>query len=160
LFKSNLSRVVLEDCKAIARELPDPPTEAWRRRWIAIIALLRAVGNVLQSTDYKTGDRSLRQAIDSQWRNVETTRPAIFWQFVKKERDGVLKTYAFTASQSVTVELGLPAHAVYTTTMTKGPFKARKPITVIQTAIEWWAEQLDWVDAEAARVRTREWQPD
>jgi hypothetical protein len=173
---ANVARGVLQDCVLAAQELPDPPTDAWRRRWIAVIALLRAVGNVLQNTDRANGDSALRRAIDDGWKIVETTRPPIFWEFIKRERDGVLKAYEFTASQSVTLALrpspspiivrggggprsgsvmqhGPRVQAIYTATMASGAFKGEKPKDVVQRAITWWTEQLDWVDAEAVRIR-------
>jgi hypothetical protein len=74
-------------------ELPE-----WRLYWVAGIALLRTIGHVLAKVDANSSaDHS--QAIDSLWRKLKSDREEnwIFWDFIEKERNNLLKTYSFSA---------------------------------------------------------------
>ena len=162
-----IARSVLVDCEAAWAELPDPPTNVWRLRWVALLALLRAVGYVLDNRD---GARSpeMRAAVDAKWAELKlrSRDDKIFWEFIDAERQGILHAYEFTASQSVTVFPqvgGLVANAsgsrvlaapraVYTSTMALGPFQGQAPKDVAAAALKWWHAYLDDVDRRAAHT--------
>lgn len=146
------ARRVLNDCKLVLRELQSEPRGAqFRIRWVAAVALLRAVGHVLSKEDSRAG-LAMAQAVDSEWDNLKTTKPEprIFWQFIEDERNNVLKAYQFRAGQSVIIRIGGPT--TYTYEMTSGPFVGRDPRALVSEAIDWWELYLDKVDRRAASV--------
>lgn len=75
-------------------ELPE-----WRIYWVAGLALLRTVGHVLAKVDAKaSADHA--DAISALWGALQLDREgqgAIFWNFIEKERNNLLKTYSFGA---------------------------------------------------------------
>ncbi|WP_152659199.1 hypothetical protein [Gluconobacter oxydans] len=81
-------------------ELPE-----WRLFWVAGVALLRAVGHVLAKVDAKVSP-SHTEVIDSLWRRLKTDRKEsmIFWDFIEKERNNLLKTYSFGPRLALTPE--------------------------------------------------------
>ncbi len=74
-------------------ELPE-----WRMYWVAGIALLRTIGHVLAKVDSQTSAKH-SQEIDDLWTRLKSDREAswIFWEFIEKERNNLLKTYSFGA---------------------------------------------------------------
>jgi hypothetical protein len=90
------------DCVAILFEFQnsevDEEHSEWRLSWVAGIALLRTIGHVLAKADAAT---SLRHGteIDRLWEDWKSdrTQSSIFWDFVEKERNNLLKTYTFGA---------------------------------------------------------------
>jgi hypothetical protein len=72
--------------------------QEWRIYWVAGLALLRTVGHVLKKVDAKTSPNHA-DAISALWRGFQADRvnSAIFWDFIEKERNNLLKTYSFSA---------------------------------------------------------------
>lgn len=68
----------------------------WRLYWIAGIAMLRAVGHVLDKVDSKHSDLSKR-IISDWWAANKLKNPAIFFEFIEDERNSILKVYKFGA---------------------------------------------------------------
>ena len=64
-----------------------------RRRWVALVALLRAVGHVLEKVDGPVGCQARRQAIASGYQALKRTE--IFNDFIESQRNSVLKEYEF-----------------------------------------------------------------
>lgn len=59
------ARAVLEDCRAALAEFGHASDQdVKRRRWVALLALLRAVGHVLEKVDHAQADLAVRSAID------------------------------------------------------------------------------------------------
>ena len=81
------ARLVLEDARAAA----GPYDEATiRRRLVATMALLRAVGHVLKEVDSKSS-QALNQAINEKW---QEPRPAVrFWEQYLNDVDGRASSY-------------------------------------------------------------------
>lgn len=91
------ARLVLADCEDELRELAGAhEAGAHRRRWFGCLALLRAVGHVLDKVD-GTNDAQLAPIIAVHYENLKATRPAIFWDFIEDERNLVIKTYSMRA---------------------------------------------------------------
>ena len=61
-----------------------------RRRVVAVMALLRAVGNVLNEVDGPQGSADLRQAIAEKWAEP---KPPPIWEFIDGYRSALLKRY-------------------------------------------------------------------
>lgn len=162
------AREALEDCRGALAELTDGVQgRQWRRRWIVAVVLLRAVGHVLDNVD---GSRSsaYRAAISNWWSRLKAAKPCpeIFWSFIEQERNTILKEYQTHAGQGVTIQLtgvelnlptgeqkvDVPKRPMYHYTMNSGFFKGREQRELLAEAIEWWAKELDAIDAAAQTV--------
>ena len=149
------ARLVLNDCREARSELVDDLSGSlWRRRYIACVALLRAVGHVLHNVDAEASD-SHGSAIENWWQYQKRTKPepAIFWSFVEDERNRFLKTYGPIAAQNMTVFPGGDRESETIFVMKQGPFKGVDPRTLIMDAIEWWEKELDAIDHDIASMR-------
>lgn len=161
---THYAREVLEDCRVAVSKLKDGISgRDWRIAWVTSVALLRAVGHVLQKVDSQTNPR-LQQAISTAWQKLAESRPepAIFWSFIEEERNSILKEYRMTAGQGVTVrpgtahinlrtgeqwsEPGLPT--LYRYEMHSGPYAGRDQRDVLSEAIAWWEMYLDKIDEQ------------
>ena len=169
-YEAKMARMVLEDCRYALTELRnDPQGPAWRIRWFGAVAMLRAVGHVLEKVDAKSCPE-LKKANDDWWTDLKSTKPnpAIFWQFIDTDRDAILKEYDHRAGQSVTIMSGVTQYDLRTgqemtvtpggpTTFTYeihgGPFDGRDPRDVVRQAIEWWDQELTAIEKDAADRR-------
>ena len=159
------ARLALQDCRAALEELrADPTGLVWRVRWAAAVSLLRSVGHVLEKVD-AARDPAMADAVRAKYAALKVTRPepAIFWEFIERERNNLLKEYRTAAKQNVTVRPGtihlnlrtgeqystpgLPA--LYEHVMSDGPFEGEDPRNLVEQAIAWWSSYLDEVDADA-----------
>src|SRR6058998_1514510 len=90
------ARTVLSDCKNAHALLDDEShTIRFRLFWVAGVALLRAVGHVLQKVDAERNP-AMKLQIEraySEWKRDKETN-AIFWEFIEDERNNILKEYA------------------------------------------------------------------
>jgi hypothetical protein len=163
------SRQVLLDCNGALEDLRAGPTGLqWRTRWAAAVALLRAVGHVLQIVDAKSSP-AMKKAVGEAYSSLQDTKPEprIYWSFIREERNNILKEYRFTARQNVTVRPGTtginlntgeewevaPAlPTLYDHVMGAGPFAGRDPRDLVAEAIEWWGEYLDRIDHRASTL--------
>lgn len=70
----------------------------WRLYWVSGVALLRTIGHVLAKVDAKSSLQH-SQAIDDFWKSLHSERESawIFWEFIEKERNNLLKVYSFGA---------------------------------------------------------------
>ncbi len=149
------ARVVLADCREAHNELVDDLSGSlWRRRYLACVALLRAVGHVLHKVDAEVSAKH-RSTIEDWWQNQRRTKPkpAIFWSFVEEERNRFLKTYGPIAAQNMTVYPGSDRESETTYVMKDGPFRGVDPRKLIMDAIEWWEKELDTIDRNIASMR-------
>jgi len=124
------ARLVLADCRVALEEAElalDPV--AFRRSWAAVVALLRAVGHVLDKVDGRQSE-SLRRAIDARWRTWNANRAGnrAYWNFIESERNNVLKVYDLGDKQN---EAGRP------------------DLDAAKKALTWWATELDAIEAAA-----------
>jgi len=143
------AREVLEDCKfALGRLSSNAQGREWRVCWINVVTLLRAVGHVLKNVDEKRDEES-RKIIQSVWSVVESKKPqpAIFWEFIKKHRDEVLKTYKFQAGQGALVSVdGASTTVVYSYPITSGFFSGRDQRGLVEEAVIWWEGVLQEIE--------------
>lgn len=119
-------------------ELPE-----WRIYWVAGLALLRTVGHVLAKVDAKTSPNHA-SAISALWKNLQADRraAAIFWDFIERERNNLLKTYSFGARLAwgedqyayVEFEDGLDAFELF------------------REAVYWWRHHLMALERELAAL--------
>ena len=144
------ARLVLSDAKEAAEELPhgfsDPGDESTiRRRYVAVMALLRAVGNVLNEVDGEQGPAHLQEAIAEQWRQP---KPPI-WDFIDGSRAAVLKRY-----EHPDLDFDLIMGSDYADLFID--FSGADEISVnglVEMAIRFWEDHLDAVDRLAEKYR-------
>lgn len=173
---TSAARLVLADCDEALQELIDCDVDLdvnigamRRRRWMAVVALLRAVGHVLKNVDGASSP-TLGKTIKAEWDAVNKTKPEphILWGFIENERNTVIKEYRFRSHRSAT---GVAVTSISATTasgvatitanrygeaelrlLTDGPFAGRNDIEVVTEAIQWWKVYLDKIEAQVAGV--------
>jgi hypothetical protein len=151
----------------------DNPTGLdWVLVWAGTIALLRAVGHVLEKEDAE-GDPRLKNAQDA-WRSrLKATKPDphIFWEFIEHDRNQLLKEAELTVRRifqdSLHDGIGLadsfdgqrlpllaprspPPTSICTYQMKSGRFAEQDPRDLVGDAIVWWEKQLDDIEQKAA----------
>jgi hypothetical protein len=137
----------------------------WVLIWAGTIALLRAVGHALLNEDTKR-DARLKKAQSGWMDGLKATepKPSIFFDFIKRDRDRLLKEAELTVAQAVQVFFEArsafhprtigghndPQPPIYTYHMKSGPFVEHDPRDLVRDAIEWWEKQLDDIEQKAA----------
>ena len=155
------ARFVLSDCERVLGSMKeDMPSELWRPRWAGLIALLRAVGHVLDKVDGAHSPEA-KQVIKDAWNELKKSKPQprIFWQFVEEERNSILKAYEFGPAMNITIRPGTAHVNLATGTssspsgpttfeafMRSGSFEGQEPLTLCRDAIEFWRVYLDKID--------------
>lgn len=138
--------------------------QEWRVHWFTAVALVRTVGYVLEKVDAQTDEvwaRLVRQQYQG-WKS-SFPNPAIYWEFIKAERDFVVKQYLIrigdvmravgTGTTSITIADSTYAtpsgHAIVVVpTFSHGRFKGRGMSATVEAAADWWQEQLDALDRQ------------
>lgn len=164
------ARTVLLDCGVALAQLRevDGPGPTWRVRYASCLALVRAIGHVLDKADRSTP--SLSSAIDSWWAGIMQGKPQpeIFHCFIEEDRNLILKEYETKVGHGVTVHVptatfsfgsgakgkargGGEGFVEHPARMTSGYFEGADPTDLIEQAIEWWKTQLDQIDTDAAQ---------
>ena len=133
----------------------DEPT--FRTYWFCSIAMLRAVGHVLQKYDARSDSRVTTMVAElwSRWRSEPESR-RIFFDFLETERNQSLKEYEFSFySGNHTVPVVVHAHelAVFGELATdiyrpieSGPYAGVDARDVLTEVREWWDKQLQQVE--------------
>lgn len=151
------ARRVLADCKhALDLLQAESQPETFRVLWVAGVALVRAVGHVLQKVD---GEQSpeMKKAVASAYASWKADKPgnAIFWEFIEEERNRILKQYevGFFAGP-VDVLAGGEVHSLddsLFSPITDGTFAGEDCRDVLELALGWWERQLTTIESEARR---------
>ena len=163
------ARQVLGDCERLLDAMPaDMATVLWRPRWVGLVALLRAVGHVLEKVDGKADDTA-RKAIEAAWEGLRRSKPepSIFWDFIDAERNNVLKAYEIGSGVNITVRPGTgwsnlatgesgsgpSGPATFEGFMRSGPFQGQDPLELCREAVRFWRAYLDTIDRQIAAGR-------
>jgi hypothetical protein len=149
------ARTVLSDCKNAHVLLEDELDKIrFRLFWVAGVALLRAVGHVLQKVD---GERSPAiklqiQRAYSEWKS-EKEANAIFWEFIEDERNNILKEYAIGFLSGPVEVLAQPNGEIVLLDenlfcpIAEGRYAGEDGRDVMADAIAWWERQLDAIES-------------
>jgi hypothetical protein len=103
------ARLVLEDCR-LALQLLEDETDLrrWRLHWLAAIALIRAVGHVLDKVDGKSpAVRAASRTAYARWTG-DAPEHESFREFIERERNTILKEYDFNLHPGDQVEIAVP----------------------------------------------------
>jgi hypothetical protein len=153
------ARKPLEDAKwALERLEVTEDLQEFRVMWAATVALLRTVGHVLDKVDGASNSK-LEVSIRSAWAEWKSDAEVhkIFWNFIEKERNTVLKEYEFNFElgtlQSVVIngEDGVSQliqelpEWVYVP-LSSEDYQGDDARDIAQEAIDWWEGQLDRIE--------------
>lgn len=166
------ARVVLSDCR-IALSLLENETDLqkWRILWAGAVALIRAVGHVLDKVDGSNPVvKQIAKESFSKWKVDD--EHLIFPEFIERERNILLKEYNSDVHPLEEVPMALEMvlqplsegnqKAQKTVTlgdiinlgenlyrpMFEGPWQGADSRDIYQKAIEWWEKQLDSIDRQ------------
>jgi len=150
---------VLRDCRhaiTLLEETTNPDT--FRVLWVAAIALVRAVGHVLEKVD--PGENpALSAAIKSAYEEWKADKPknAIYWDFIREERNRTLKEYEICAAdhpsilavneQAFSVDLDLYSP------LSDGPFAGEDCRDILRDAAAWWDTELEKIEKSAKQIK-------
>jgi hypothetical protein len=102
------ARQVLDDCRVALQLLEaEKDLQCWRIHWVAALALVRAVGHVLDKVDGadpKIGDEA--HAAFKRWKG-NAPEHVIFREFIDRERNNILKEYEFNLHPEEHVQVTL-----------------------------------------------------
>lgn len=173
------ARMVLNDCREVLGQLRNnPPAQQWRILWVAALALLRTVQEVLQNVDRESINihPKRRDEISAFRVSLGQTKPqpAIYWQFIRENANEILHQYklgavmveTFAPSVIISGPSDVSASATVVTStvlrstpgpedsaryywMKDGPFKGHDQRDVIQKAIEWWEAEIAGMEKRA-----------
>lgn len=138
----------------------------WRVHWAAAIALVRAVGHVLDKVDgERPGVKQAARTLFKEWKSGD--EHLIFRKFIDDERNNLLKQYQSRVHPLENVPVLLQGVApdgngpcaiielgenVYRP-MADGPWAGDDAREVYGEAIQWWERQLARVDSMARAQR-------
>jgi hypothetical protein len=162
------AREILEHCRQGLARLRQNPIEDWVILWAGTLSLLRTVGDALEKVDAKTNPR-LSAAQADWWKRTQASRPPIFFEFIRRDRNLLLHEAKLNAGQSAMVTLpGAEATAsvagqsppaprppqplvpaIYSYHINSGVFAGRDPRELIEEGIAWWELQIADVEGDA-----------
>lgn len=160
------ARLVLEDCK-LALQLLENETDLrrWRLHWVSAIALIRAIGHVLDKVDGKSKVvKDASRAAYARWTG-SAPEHEIFRGFIERERNTILKEYDFNLHPGEAVEVAIPVTLkrlsdgalVQAATVIPIDNNIYRPLLdgfreggdardVLSDAIEWWERELSAIE--------------
>lgn len=125
-----------------------------RLRWITAITILRAVGHTLLNID-ASRSQALRSEIDSAWKRwkSDSFQHLIFHEFIKKERNTILKEYRTSLFASPSQKSNFSNNAEYYSTVLVGD-RSYSPLEALNVSLEWWEIELNRIEAHAGNPNT------
>jgi hypothetical protein len=128
-----------------------------RLRWVAVITLLRVVGHALDSVDVRRSP-AMKQAAKAAWTRWRQNplHHLIFHEFIKSERDVVLKEYRFTTKR--VTRMGEPSvkatESIGPSTVLLIGDRSYSGLAAVDAALAWWEAEINQIEDEA-RERPR-----
>jgi len=169
------ARRALEDCRLALRMLEDESDLArWRLHWVAAVALIRAVGHVLDKVD--GSDADVKRVSQKQFKEWKKSGPQheIFREFIEKERNHILKEYQVNVHPNeevgILMEVDLQSAEDGSRQRVQQVFGLGENIyrplldsyregddgrDVYSEAIKWWEAQLTLIDEEVIRTKLK-----
>jgi hypothetical protein len=180
--KAIRAREILDQYRIGLEELRTHPRGSWFVLWAGTLSLLRTVGDALENDADKRiqtaqarwmGLMKQDNAAAGRGKSIEkhgdTWEPAIFWQFVRRDRNLLLHEARSTVSTSATIQLtGVsirtsvggdipvfpapqtpPPRATYSYTMSTPPYAGQDARDVVEQAIQWWEQQINDIERDA-----------
>lgn len=150
---THTARIVLKDAQQALTFL-ETERDPVRLRifWAALAALLRATGHVLKKVDAQR-DPAIRKSVEAAWKSWrrESKEHLIFWEFIEKERNNLLKEYVVGWQEGpVLVTTGAEAFDLGEENLFRplldGPFAGEDFRDVAHDAVRWWKARLDEID--------------
>ncbi|MDQ7835609.1 MAG: hypothetical protein RDU24_09535 [Humidesulfovibrio sp.] len=147
------ARQVLDDCRfALDRLTHAVGRQEYRVMFLATIALCRAVGHVLRNVDRDQSSEAGHK-IDVQFKQIDDSKKdpqSIYWHFIKKERDILIKEYQCNYDDGSldlwTCDDWYSIVDMNSCAMKHGPFQGVDSIKLLRQAIEWWDTQLSEIE--------------
>ena len=158
------ARKVLADCFLAHQLLEDETdTEIWRVHWVGALSLIRAVGHVLEAVDgTDLRYRKISDEMYSLWRDNQNLEHQIFREFIKHERDLMLKEYSTVVNLDAAVPVlithddqGYLLDQNIFRPMEEGTWAGEDSRDVYEMAINWWTVQLDTIDRLVAANKSK-----
>lgn len=151
---------VLSDVEHIHAMLEaEEDNSKFRILWVSALALIRAVGHVLKECDCKY-DGALNLRVSNFFAECNSSRKEnkIYFDFIKKERDLILKEYEFNYSESATL-LGYQENDVIAVSLdqcifcpiNEGPYANEDCRDVLAIAISWWHTKLKMLEVDGKK---------
>lgn len=156
------SRELYVDCCSardlLVKAIQEKKTAEAKVAWFASLAMLRAIGHVLEKVDSPGGGTAFKELLKEKydhWKEVE-----IFRDFIELERNAIIKEYrsSLTVKEQckvvklVTVDHrtlkskdGFSLHSTESITefiKGSGLGSEKSPLTTLNRALEWWDTQL------------------
>ena len=153
------ARLVLADAEYAWNrlELSDDHTEV-RVLWFTAVALLRAVGHVLDRVDGPS-DSAIARAVKLSWHkwHADPLSYPLFHEFIEEERNILLKEYTHRYEEEPGRLLAggetFALDEFLFTPLTHGRFAGEDGRDIVRDAIDWWRAELDAIDKRAADIR-------
>jgi hypothetical protein len=148
------ARAVLSDCTRAHALLEDQSDKIrFRLFWVAGVALLRAVGHVLQKVDSERSPviKIQVQRAYSEWK-LDREANAIFWEFIEDERNNILKEYEIGFLAGPIDVLAQPSEQMCSIDenlfcpISEGRYAGEDGRDVMADAIAWWERQLNAIE--------------
>lgn len=129
----------------------------WKVIWIGTCALLRTSIYLFKIDEKSCINKRIREEISSEWGSIKNNRDdhAIFWEFLYKERNIILKQYEWAAYEMWMDEDGnirsparmsllsvKPKDEKSVLIMRSNPFKDRNSLDLLQESAEWVEERI------------------
>jgi len=148
-------------------------TQRWRIHWAAAVALIRAVGHVLDKVDGE--DPFIKKAAGAAFKEWKRADPKheIFREFIERERNNLLKEYRSDvhplAEVALAIELtaqpvdgGPPVRFAHVAEIGEniyrplldGPWEGDDARDVLSAAIAWWERELAAIEHESSCHRS------
>jgi len=140
-------------------------THRWRVSWVGAVALIRVVGHVLDKVDGKAEAElgRLANARFARWKQGAGD-DRLFVEFIDRERNNILKQYAFGVDTSELVSVAVVSHADEHSALVEETFNLDENLLrpliwdgaiedardLYSSAIDWWQRELDELDQELA----------
>lgn len=168
------ARRVLTDCY-YALDLLEKETDPdlWRVHWAGALALLRAVGHVIDKVDSKDPIiAKVSKDLYRSWKG-DPEKYEIFNEFIERDRNLLLKEYEFNVHPLDNIDLAVVSKAVSSQDeeieirgvyrldeniyrpLLDGPRQGDDARDVYLEALEWWGEQIELIDDQVKTIRSK-----